>query len=639
MNTTTGNSRGQGEILHAPHRAAALLSQLSCAAALRQPKNVESARPLTLPLLRLRGGNMFLETTKTMIYQRARRDDHRSLVCGGRGLMGIWLLTQPLKHLGYMDRPIGTATAQLFFAAHFYLRLLWLLVAQQDFFAVPKKTKGKVRKRMISSVILLGSFLAARWVGWRHEDAPMLRRALPSGLALGVVIARTSTAIFDYGASGLSEALRVLNARREVFQPDYTTSSSTWKNFRQTLLQSPRPRRASGLALEEQQALEEAADVARKAMSQALASTSKKQEAVRRAASTSSAVQCVRTAIAITTTVIGLRCACDGSYPLAHHFLPAEVPATPASMALYAPALVGAFEVSQAVREFSFINEYHLSNAKLYLLTKALRWFSWTLGAVRSLGSAIGRLALKAERAIFGEEFVLLHAYEKVRSSSGAARAGAALKSVRSASFVAWLGKSLVRVLKWVQGYRKLVKWLQKQVKALLRGTQHDLWPWALALAGLQLQLGNIRLKGVPTYTLKLTAYPVVAVSKLMGLMLLVGWRRLRRLTGAVRAAATLLARGLRRMARAKARTSTGAATSRLVASVVAADGGTSLAALADASSELASDAMAASFDVFAYVLDSSASAFTSALDGIESVVVSAAQKDAAAEAKLGDVF
>ena len=52
-----------------------------------------------------------------------------------------------------------------------------------------------------------------------------------------------------------------------------------------------------------------------------------------------------------------------------------------------------------------------------------------------------------------------------------------------------------------------------------------------------------------------------------------------------------------------------------------------------------ASDAMAASFEVFAYVLDSSASAFTCALDGIESIVVSTAQKDAVAEAKLGDVF
>ena len=53
------------------------------------------------------------------------------------------------------------------------------------------------------SAILVGSFIAAQWVGWAHEDAPMLRRALPSGLALGVVIARTMTSLFDYAVAGV----------------------------------------------------------------------------------------------------------------------------------------------------------------------------------------------------------------------------------------------------------------------------------------------------------------------------------------------------------------------------------------------------------------------------------------------------
>ena len=78
-----------------------------------------------------------------------------------------------------------TATAQLFFAAHFYLRLFWLLVVRSDFFSVPRSRKGKMQKRAVSGAILVASMFAARWVGWTHEDAPMLRRALPSGLALG----------------------------------------------------------------------------------------------------------------------------------------------------------------------------------------------------------------------------------------------------------------------------------------------------------------------------------------------------------------------------------------------------------------------------------------------------------------------
>ena len=120
------------------------------------PSRAAASHATAAPLLRLRGGNILrlaTEQTKTMIYERARRDDHRSMVCVGRATMGLWLLFQPLSTAGLMEKPIGRATAQLFFAAHFYLRLLWLLFQRKDFFVVPKSRKGKMQKRTVSRCV------------------------------------------------------------------------------------------------------------------------------------------------------------------------------------------------------------------------------------------------------------------------------------------------------------------------------------------------------------------------------------------------------------------------------------------------------------------------------------------------------
>merc|ERR1712087_445774 len=61
-------------------------------------------------LRRLRGGNVIRiasEQVKNAIQHNARRDDHRSVVCGGRAALGLWLLFQPLKHTGLIERPLG----------------------------------------------------------------------------------------------------------------------------------------------------------------------------------------------------------------------------------------------------------------------------------------------------------------------------------------------------------------------------------------------------------------------------------------------------------------------------------------------------------------------------------------------------
>lgn len=142
---------------------------------------------------------------KTLFYQRARRDHRRSALCISRMLLGLWLLFQPLVYVNLASQPIGRATWQLFYASHFYLRLGWLIVARSDFFDVPRSHGGKLKKRAVSTTILGASLLAAHFVqlGWAHEHSPVLLRALPSGLALGVVVARTATSLFDYVAANV----------------------------------------------------------------------------------------------------------------------------------------------------------------------------------------------------------------------------------------------------------------------------------------------------------------------------------------------------------------------------------------------------------------------------------------------------
>ena len=95
-----------------------------------------------------------------------------------------------LKHAGLAEQPVGRAVFQLFFASHFYLRLCWLLCARSDFFSVPRSRSGKLKKRAVSTALLGLSLFLSRYIGWVHEDASTLRRALP---ARGASCSRAST--------------------------------------------------------------------------------------------------------------------------------------------------------------------------------------------------------------------------------------------------------------------------------------------------------------------------------------------------------------------------------------------------------------------------------------------------------------
>ena len=105
----------------------------------------------------------------------------------------FFLLFQPLVLLGLRDEPVGRATAQLFFSSQFYARLAGLLVVKKDFFSTPRRLRDRLAKRGAQLACLFASFCTAQWVGYglSADVASPLRRTLPLGLALGVVVARS----------------------------------------------------------------------------------------------------------------------------------------------------------------------------------------------------------------------------------------------------------------------------------------------------------------------------------------------------------------------------------------------------------------------------------------------------------------
>ena len=114
---------------------------------------------------RFRGGNAVInilrEQAEQAMREQEQRDDMRSLICLARATVGLFLVFQPMNHMGLVEAPIGRTVAQLFFASHFYLRLGWLLTQGQDFFDVPRTQRGRLKKRGVSFVILVGCLMVS----------------------------------------------------------------------------------------------------------------------------------------------------------------------------------------------------------------------------------------------------------------------------------------------------------------------------------------------------------------------------------------------------------------------------------------------------------------------------------------------
>ena len=252
--------------------------------AARAPEGRLAARAPERRLMTLRGGNAVINIVKGQaeqaIREQERRDDLRSLICLSRATVGLFFVFQPLKHMGFVKQPVGRAVMQLFFVSHFYLRLCWLVVNGRDFFGIPRSWRGKLRKRAVSSAILAGCIVASRHVGWAREDLPIIRRALPSGLALGVVVARTATSLFDYASSEIRERLHIVAAKRAIFQPEH---ADVFIDIHEKLNEH--------LQSEEERALNEAAKEARAAVERAIKRKSALQERARKKRANKRALQ------------------------------------------------------------------------------------------------------------------------------------------------------------------------------------------------------------------------------------------------------------------------------------------------------------------------------------------------------------
>ena len=460
-----------------------------------------SARLRAERSLRLRGGGVIdvlkHRAAKTLELE-ARRDDVGTALCGGRAAAGAFLLVQPLKHFDLDAEPRGARAYQLFFALHFYLRLAGLF-GGADLFDRPRTRRARVAKFAASCAVGLASLAAARrGVGAR----------LPNGLALGVLVARTATSIFDYAAAEVHERYRVVAAMREIMAPRHRLPDLLPEH----------------LVDHERRAVAEAADAARAAVArQILHAASEAQHAARRTRAQKLHVQLARVAIAVATTHAGLRVA---SMQRVHTF----VPPSPEAVALYAPAAVGAFEVgpasrpetsnrcspprsqvAHAVDEALYLNGYLVDRLQLRAVTWGVARLELpvrlALGLLRGLGALISgvvrvasRVLLAGEKLVFGEELFLYKLFRDHPRLRRAWRLGAAAQAA---------------VVDAGALYRRATKLAERQTRAFLRKTHKDLWPWVVGFAGYRVQTGSLRLVDAPRYLSRKASEPVLLVSKL----------------------------------------------------------------------------------------------------------------------------
>jgi len=224
-----------------------------------------------------------------------------------------------------------------------------------------------------------------------------------------------------------------------------------------------------------------------------------------------------------------MRFACDGTFRLWDIPLPglhqSTGLATPDAIALYAPALVGAFEFSTAWIEFFHLNSYMISRAKKSILSLIVSFIVGSVfGTVRFISDKIMRLETRVEGAIFVLwKRVLQRPSMRLRESvlRGAIPEGVPVvlpaekentpqqvaKACAAAGAVQWV----LRLWRW---HKAALSWLQDQVKTLISETKDDFWPWVVAFAGYRLQAGELTLYQVPGYVGGTFAYPVKCIAK-----------------------------------------------------------------------------------------------------------------------------
>lgn len=193
----------------------------------------------------------------------------------------------------------------------------------------------------------------------------------------------------------------------------------------------------------------------------------------------------------------------------------------PVDAKVYGPALVGAFEFSQAATRLYHTNEFLIKSLTLRFALTIARHTRGPLIAlleppVRLVVFVVKNVVSVASRVVHG----LVAGIDKLLSKiikPPTIKNRAEPQSNKRNIIVPFLVRvwKVSRTPKQIaKSYAGLVKRTQRAVKTFLQDNHDTLWPWAVALAGYRVQTRQISIFGVPTFLASLAAIPTLRVAQ-----------------------------------------------------------------------------------------------------------------------------
>ena len=465
-------------------RAALLLAALAGAAA-------RLTKPKPLPALTVRGGGIFGRVARDAIEASAiqeRTDAIATPLAATRTAVGALLLFRPPGATAAFG-PRGVAAFQIFYVSHFYLRLAVKAVVKVDFFERAKTPQTLWAKRATSASIGAACAAAVMKVPEPSKLAP--------GLAWGVLVARSATSIFDHATAELIERLRIGQATREILSPEHRFPGE--EELHDLLSLDPHHHH--------RKSVKDAAESARQAVAKTITKESIAAERAKEAHGLSLKIQVARTLIAVAFTVGGLRTIQTGVWPLPPVWAARAPP--PSVLALYAPAVVGAFELTAGIGDLCYIHKYQIDRLALRGVAFVGRHSDLILGPAVNLVSGLQSAASDAAKTAH-KIFPRRPKKKKSRRSDGPSTLAKTTKIILTP--ILYVKRALGLGARY---YSRGVKFSKERVKRFVKDTHHDLWPWVVGRAGYLVQCGELTLIGVPKYLLNMASAPVLYVTVL----------------------------------------------------------------------------------------------------------------------------
>ena len=408
---------------------------------------------------------------------RRRRDDEITAVSSAQLVSGLWLcfLSVPEEENRWALGPCFFVTLK------FYERLLASLVLDVESLATPgERLRNRAAKRFASVVLF-----AAAMGSVNYSDK--IRDMVPA-LALGCAFARSWTAVADYAATETSKELAVRRAVRGIV-PKVDGDDDYLDAAREAVRK---------VVLEEQKThVFEAPPIA-------------------------------RFVVLIFSTYIVSRIVQrdfhDSIYPF-DILLSIDTTSTSLekSAALFAPCVVGAFEVARAGKKLLNTNEYLLhavtftyatkiflaiQRPALFALASVLRVVglgSRTISKIFDLASRLSRKIFKVfgllQKVLFGSEYFFYDLMHPEKSRLRKCIDGLLKLREQTANLTGIWGT--------------LVKKTEANIRNFLTENHDALWPWVAAVAAFKYQTGAISLfPGIPRFLAEVAALPSVTVAK-----------------------------------------------------------------------------------------------------------------------------